>query len=51
MLMEVKNHIKISFLSIKYALQREMLNKASFISNIVFMILNNCIYHTVVNNI
>ena len=41
MLMEVKNHIKISFLSIKYALQREMLNKASFISNIVFMILNN----------
>ena len=41
MLMEVKNHIKISFLSVKYALQREMLNKASFISNIVFMILNN----------
>ena len=41
MLMEVKNQIKISFLSIKYALIREMLNKTTFISNIVFMILNN----------
>jgi len=41
MLMEVKNQFKVTLLSIKYALQREMLNKASFISNIVFMILNN----------
>ena len=41
MLMEVKNQIKISFLSIKYALIREMLNKTTFISNIIFMILNN----------
>lgn len=41
MLTEVKNQIKVSFLSIKYALLREMLNKTTFISNIVFMILNN----------
>ena len=41
MLTEVKNQAKISFLSIKYALIREMLNKTTFITNIVFMILNN----------
>lgn len=41
MLMEVKNQLKVTFLSIKYALEREMLNKVTFISNIIFMILNN----------
>lgn len=41
MLTAVKNQFKISFLSVKYALMREMLNKTTFISNIVFMILNN----------
>lgn len=41
MLMAVKNQIKVSFLSIKYALLREMLNKTTFITNIVFMLLNN----------
>ena len=41
MLMEAKNQLKVTILSIKYALIREMLNKASFFSNIVFMILNN----------
>lgn len=41
MLTEVKNQIKISFLSVKYALIREMLNKTTFITNILFMILNN----------
>lgn len=41
MLTEVKNQVKISALSIKFALMREMLNKTAFISNIVFMILNN----------
>lgn len=41
MLMEVKNQFKVSFLSIKYSLMRELLNKASFISNVVFMMLNN----------
>ena len=41
MLTAVKNQLKISFLSIKYALMREMLNKVTFITNIIFMILNN----------
>lgn len=41
MLTEVKNQLRISFLSVKYAIQREMLNKMTFISNVVFMILNN----------
>ena len=41
MLMAVKNQLKVMFLSIKYALQREMLNKVTFISNIFFMILND----------
>lgn len=41
MLTVVKNQIKITFLTIKYGLMREMLNKATFISNVVFMILNN----------
>ena len=41
MLTVVKNQLRITYLSIKYALMREMLNKATFISNILFMILNN----------
>ncbi len=41
MLTAVKNQFKISFLTIKYALMREMLNKVTFITNILFMILNN----------
>lgn len=41
MLMEVRNQIRVNFLSIKYALMRELLNKVTFISNIIFMILNN----------
>lgn len=41
MLMEVKNQLYATFLTIKYALQRELLNKFTFISNIVFMIINN----------
>ncbi len=41
MLTEVKNQFKVAFTSIKYALQREMLNKVTFITNILFMILNN----------
>lgn len=41
MLMAVKNQIKISLLSIKYAVMKEMLNKVAFISDIVFMLLNN----------
>ena len=41
MLMEVKNQLRVTLLSIKYSIMREMLNKTSFISNIIFMILNN----------
>lgn len=41
MLMAAKNQLKVTKLSIKYALMREMLNKATFISNVFFMILNN----------
>lgn len=41
MLMEVRKQAKVFGLTVKYALMREMLNKATFISNIVFMILNN----------
>lgn len=41
MLMEVKNQIKVMYLSIKYALAREMINKVTFLSNVIFMILNN----------
>lgn len=41
MLTAVKNQINITILSIKYALMREMLNKTTFLTNIIFMILNN----------
>ena len=41
MLMAVKNQFKVTILSIKYAISREMLNKTTFISNVFFMILNN----------
>ena len=41
MLTVVKNQIKILLLSVKYALIKESLNKVAFITNIVFMMLNN----------
>ena len=41
MLTAVKNELRVTLKSIKYSLVREMLNKASFIMNIVFMIINN----------
>ncbi len=41
MLMAVRNQFKVSLLSIKYAIMRELLNKVTFVTNIVFMILNN----------
>ena len=44
MLMEVKKHIKIIFLSVKYNLMKQMLNKVTFITNILFMILNNATF-------
>lgn len=44
MLMEVKNQLRVFYLSLKYALMREMLNKVTFITNILFMILNNACF-------
>lgn len=41
MLMEVKNQIKVTMLSVKYNIMRQMTNKVTFITNILFMILNN----------
>ena len=41
MLMEVKNQLKITFCSMKYSIMREMINKASFLLNIIFMIIND----------
>ena len=41
MLMAVKNQIKVMILSIKYNIMRQMTNKVTFITNILFMILNN----------
>ena len=42
--MEVKNQIYAIYLSIKYAFQRELLNKFTFLSNIIFMIINNACF-------
>ena len=39
--MAAKNQIKVVLMSYKYSFMREMLNKTSFISGIVFMMLNN----------
>lgn len=44
MLMAVKNQIKVTFQSIKYALMKEMLNKTTFLMNVIFMILNNACF-------
>ena len=41
MLMEVKNQLKVMLLTIKYSIMRELLNKATFFTNVFFMILNN----------
>lgn len=41
MLMAVKNQLRVSGLAFKYGLMKEMVNKVSFIMNVLFMILNN----------
>lgn len=41
MLTVVKNQLRICLLSLKYNMIREMLNKVTFLTNIVFMMLNN----------
>ncbi|MBD5393573.1 MAG: hypothetical protein HDR23_08455 [Lachnospiraceae bacterium] len=41
MLTAVKNQVRVCALSIKYNIMREMLNKVTFLTNILFMMLNN----------
>lgn len=41
MLTEVKNQIKVIMLSVKYNIMRKMVNKVTFLTNIIFMMLNN----------
>lgn len=41
MLTEVRKQVRVTRLAIKYALMKEMLNKVTFTTNIVFMLLNN----------
>ena len=41
MLMEVRKNLKYILLSMKYNVQREMLNKTSFLLNVLLMMLNN----------
>lgn len=41
MLTVVKNQIKVILLTVKYNIMKQMVNKVTFITNILFMILNN----------
>lgn len=41
MLTAVKNQIRVCVFSVKYNIMREMLNKVTFLTNILFMMLNN----------
>lgn len=42
--MGAKNQIKVIFLSVKYNIMKQMINKVTFITNILFMILNNATF-------
>jgi len=44
MLTAAKNQIKVIFLSVKYNIMKQMVNKVTFITNILFMILNNATF-------
>ena len=44
MLTEVKNQIKVTLLSIKYNIMREMINSVSFVLKVVMMMLNNATF-------
>jgi len=44
MLTAVKSQIRISMLSIKYAVMRELMNKVSFFANVFFMMVNNATF-------
>lgn len=41
MLTGAKNELRVCFLSIKYNIMREMVNKVTFLTNVVFMVLND----------
>lgn len=41
MLTEVKKHLKLMFISLKYNMTKEMTNRVSFIMQVIFMMLNN----------
>lgn len=41
MLTVVKNQLRVCFLSIQYNIMREMVNKVTFLTNVVFMVLND----------
>ncbi|MCM1183466.1 MAG: ABC-2 family transporter protein [Roseburia sp.] len=40
----VKNELRVCLLSVKYNIMREMLNKVTFLTNILFMALNNATF-------
>lgn len=40
----VKNQMRVCLLSVKYNIMREMLNKVTFLTNILFMMLNNATF-------
>lgn len=44
MLTAAKNQLRVCLLSVKYNIMREMLNKVSFLTNILFMIINNATF-------
>lgn len=44
MLTAVKNQVWVCALSVKYNMMREMLNKVTFLTNILFMMLNNATF-------
>lgn len=44
MLMEAKKELKLIWLSVKYNLMREMVNRTSFLMNVIFMMLNNATF-------
>lgn len=44
MLTAVKNQVRVCALSVKYNIMREMLNKVTFSTNILFMMLNNATF-------
>lgn len=44
MLTAVKNQVRVCILSVKYNIMREMLNKVTFLTNILFMMFNNATF-------